>query len=269
MYTETIDGFTRLADAKIASMRGAPGRFLVSSMLAGAYIGIGILLILSLGSDVPQEFRKLVMGATFGIALTLVILAGGELFTGHAMYMPLRRFNGHGTLGDIAAAWSITWTGNLLGAMALVALFVLAGGGGMLSAPDALVMTIAAAKMNAPGLTLLARGILCNWLVCLAIWMAARVTSESAKCIVIWWCLMAFIVCGFEHSVANMTVFGLALMGTHPESVSIGGALWNLGWVTLGNIIGGGVFVAGAYWITANGVRATLPVAARVAASGD
>jgi nitrite transporter NirC len=270
MYTETITGFSRLADAKIAFMRRSPGGFLVASMLAGAYIGMGILLIMTLGSQVPRELQKLVMGATFGIALTLVIIAGAELFTGHTMFMPLRRLSGSGTVGDIATAWCITWVGNLLGAMLLVALFVQGGGGGLLAAPDALVMNIASAKMNAPALALVARAILCNWLVCLAIWMAARVQSEAAKCIVVWWCLLAFIACGFEHSVANMTVFGLALMGTHPESVSLAGALWNLGWVTLGNIIGGGVFVAGAYWAATNGLRSVAVAApSNVAASAD
>jgi nitrite transporter NirC len=270
MYIETFNSFAKLADAKIAAMRRSPAGFFVACMLAGAYIGMGILLILTLGSQVPKEFQKLVMGATFGIALTLVIIAGAELFTGHTMFMPIRRLNGKGTVGDIATAWAMTWTGNLVGALVLVALFVVGGGGAMLSAPDALVMNVAAAKMHAPASALLARGILCNWLVCLAIWMAARVSSESAKCIVIWWCLMAFIACGFEHSVANMTVFGLALMGTHPETVTLAGAAWNLLWVTLGNIIGGGVCVAGAYWVATHGVRgAVIATPARVAASGE
>ena len=162
MYIETINSFAKLADAKIAAMRRSPAGFFVACMLAGAYIGMGILLILTLGSQVPKEFQKLVMGATFGIALTLVIIAGAELFTGHTMFMPIRRLNGNGTVGDIATAWAMTWTGNLVGALVLVALFVVGGGGGMLSAPDSLVMNVAAAKMHAPASALLARGILCN-----------------------------------------------------------------------------------------------------------
>src|SRR5213083_3391961 len=253
MYAETIDGFTKVAEKKLAAMRRHPGGFLVSSMLAGAYVGMGILLIFTLGNQVPVEFQKLIMGASFGIALTLVVIAGAELFTGHTMFMALRGYGGAGSVGDIAASWGMTWAGNLAGSLALVALFALGGGGGLLSAPDTLVMKVAAAKMNAAASALFARAILCNWLVCLAIWMAARVNSDSAKCIVIFWCLLAFIASGFEHSVANMTLLGLSLVGNHPATVSVGGFAWNLLWVTLGNIVGGAVFVAGAYQVSTHG----------------
>ncbi|HEY2336487.1 MAG TPA: formate/nitrite transporter family protein [Burkholderiales bacterium] len=265
MYADTIEGFTKAAEKKLAALRQHPGGFFVSSMMAGAYVGIGIILIFTLGSQVPPEFQKLVMGATFGIALTLVVIAGAELYTGHTMFMALRGYRGLGGLGDIGASWGMTWIGNLAGALALVALFALGGGGGLLGAPDTLVMKVAAAKMNAPALPLFARAILCNWLVCLALWMSARVNSDSAKCIVIFWCLLAFIACGFEHSVANMTLLGLALAGNHPESVSLGGFAWNLAWVTLGNAVGGAVFVAGAYHVSTYGFPA--PVADKVVAA--
>ena len=268
MYADTIEGFAKVAEKKLAAMRRAPGGFFVASMLAGAYVGIGIILIFTLGQQAPPEIRKLVMGATFGIALTLVVIAGAELFTGHTMFMVLRGFSGKGSLGDIAATWSMTWVGNLAGALALVWLFAMGGGGGLLSSPDTLVMKIAAVKMNDSAAALVARAILCNWLVCLAIWMSARVDSDVAKCVVIFWCLLAFIASGFEHSVANMTLLGLALAGNHPETVSVAGFAWNLGWVTLGNAIGGAVFVAGAYQVATHGFRgspamASLPATQR------
>jgi nitrite transporter NirC len=126
-------------------------------------------------------------------------------------------------------------------------------------------MKVAAAKMNASGEALFARAILCNWLVCLALWMAARVDSDVAKCVVIFWCLLAFIASGFEHSVANMTLLGLALAGHHPETVSLAGFGWNLAWVTAGNAVGGAVFVAGAYYVSTYGLPkpAGSPAAAR------
>ena len=263
VYGDTIDGFAKLAEKKIAFFRNSPGGFFVASMLAGAYVGIGILLIFTLGSEVPAEARRLVMGATFGIALTLVVIAGAELFTGYTLFMALRRYRGAGSLGDIGSTWGLTWLGNLAGALALVALFDMAGGGGLLDAPDGLVMKVAAAKMNASGASLFARAVLCNWLVCLAIWMAARVDSDVAKCVVVFWCLLAFIACGFEHSVANMTLLGLALCGNHPDTVSLAGAAWNLGWVTLGNIVGGAVFVGGAYYVSSHGIP-TPAASARV-----
>lgn len=269
MYSETIEGFAKLAEKKIAALRRSPGGFFVASMLAGAYVGLGIILIFTLGSQVPPEVQKLVMGCTFGIALTLVVIAGAELFTGHTMFMALRGYAGKGTLGDIGASWGMTWAGNLAGSLALVALFAAGGGGGLLSSPETLVMKVAAAKMNAPAIALIARAILCNWLVCLAIWMSARVDSDAAKCIVIFWCLLAFIASGFEHSVANMTLLGLALAGNHPETVSVAGFAWNLGWVTLGNAIGGALFVAGAYYVSSYGFPTGRALAREVAPQGD
>ena len=265
MYADTIEGFARAAEKKLAAMRHAPGGFFVSSMLAGAYVGLGIILIFTLGSQVPPPLQKLVMGTTFGIALTLVVIAGAELFTGHTMFMALRGFRGEAGLGDIAASWGMTWAGNLAGSLLLVALFALAGGGGLLASPDTLLMKVAAMKMNAPGSELLARGILCNWLVCLALWMSARVDSDIARCVVIFWCLLAFIASGFEHSVANMTLLGLALAGHHPDTVTLAGFAWNLAWVTLGNVIGGALFVGGAYYVSTYG----FPTASRMAAAPE
>lgn len=261
MYHDTIDDFTTTAARKLDLLRHSPHSFFIASMLAGAYIGIGIILIFSLGSELPPETRKLVMGATFGIALTLVVFAGAELFTGHAMFMTLRRYRGQGTWGDVCATLATSWTGNFCGAAILAGLFVMGGGGGLLGDPQGLIMASAAQKMNADASSLFARAVLCNWLVCLALWTSARVSSDSAKCIVIFWCLLAFIASGFEHSVANMTLLMLALAGNHPETVSLAGMAWNLAWVTLGNIVGGAVFVAGAYRI-ASGRAASAPLAA-------
>ena len=110
---------------------------------------------------------------------------------------------------------------------------------------------MAAEKMSAPAVELFARAILCNWLVCLAIWASARTSNDAAKCIIIFWCLYAFIAAGFEHSVANMTVFSIALLSEHPDSVTFAGAVRNLFWVTAGNATAGVLFVGGFYWVTA------------------
>ncbi len=132
---------------------------------------------------------------------------------------------------------------------------LMAGGGGNLLAEGApLLNKVAAYRMNSPAIELLARAILCNWLVCLSLWMAARTNSDSTKCIVIFWCLFAFIASGYEHSVANMTLLSLALLGNPTESITIAGMVHNLLWVTLGNTIGGGLFMAAGYWIASPGI---------------
>ena len=248
MYAETVDHFAGVAAKKADYLRGSPGGFWISSMLAGAYVGLGIILIFSIGSDADPAYRGLIMGASFGIALTLVIFAGSDLFTGHTMFMSLGLLRRRIRPSDLASSWAMTWVGNLVGAALLAALFVAGGGGAILHSNSQLLMKVAAAKMNAPAIELLARAILCNWLVCLAIWMSARMTSDAAKCIAIFWCLFAFIGSGFEHSVANMTLLSIALLGNHPENVTWAGMLHNLVWVSLGNIISGAGIVALGYW---------------------
>ncbi|MBE0529914.1 MAG: nitrite transporter NirC [Rhodospirillales bacterium] len=252
MYQATIDLFAQAAVAKAEAMRKNPFGFLVAAAMAGAYVGIGIVLIFSLGQMVDPSVRALVMGACFGIALTLVVFAGSELFTGHTMMMTLGVLKGSVGLGSLGRSWVMTWIGNLAGSALLGSLFVAGGGGLILKEGPNLIFTVAAVKMNSPAIELLVRGILCNWLVCLALWTSARATSDSAKCILIFWCLFAFIASGFEHSIANMTIFTIALLGNHPDTVSLGGMAFNLLWVTIGNAIAGVLFVAAGYW-QANG----------------
>jgi nitrite transporter NirC len=105
--------------------------------------------------------------------------------------------------------------------------------------------------MNLPADQLFLRAILANWLVCLGVWMAARIKSEPGRILMIWWCMFTFITCGYEHSIANMCglLLGLQLAPSDLLTVTWNGYWYNLGLATLGNIVGGAVFVAGAYWI--------------------
>src|SRR5579863_3279877 len=268
MFIETVDQFAKTAVAKAAFLRSSPLGFTISAMMAGAYVGLGIILIFCVGNAVDPSIRPVVMGASFGIALTLVIFAGSDLFTGHTMFMTHGWLQGRVSLRELGACWGASWAGNLLGCALLAGLFVAGGGGPALlglggKAP--LIVTVAAAKMNAPALELVARAILCNWLVCLAIWTSARMTSDTAKCIVIFWCLYAFIASGFEHSIANMTLLSIALLAPHPDSVSLAGMGWNLLWVTLGNIVSGAGIMGLGYW-TASGASEPAPAATLAAA---
>ncbi len=249
MYTDTIDHFANIATNKVEALKQNPLGFFIGSMMAGAYVGFGIILIFVLGTAADPAYQKLVMGTTFGIALTLVVFAGSELFTGHTMYMPIgwlqRKTNGM----NLAAVWLFVWIGNLVGSAGLAALFVLGGAAGMISDSSSFLNQVTSAKMNAPAIELVARAILCNWLVCLALWMSGRTQSDAAKAIVIFWALFAFIASGFEHSVANMTLFSISLLGEHPETVSLYGMTYNLFWVTLGNLLSGSLFMAFGYWL--------------------
>lgn len=254
---DTIAAFGDLAVEKKRFLFRNPLGFWLSAMMAGVYVGMGILLIFSVGQKADPSLRSLIMGGSFGIALTLVVFAGSELFTGHAMYMTIGRLTGRIGSSDVLRAWAVSWLGNLCGSAMLGAIFVIGGGGMILvGTGESLLHAVAAKKMTAPGMELFARAILCNWLVCLAIWGASRTKNDAAKCIIIFWCLFAFIAAGFEHSVANMTVFSVALFSEHSDAISPLGAARNLFWVTLGNAFSGAIIMGLGYWVVAGRPKA-------------
>jgi nitrite transporter NirC len=268
MYQETIDQFAETAAKKVQAIADNPLGFFIAAMMAGAYVGLGIITIFSIGQGLDPSVRSLVMGLTFAIALTLVVFAGAELFTGHTMLMTLGLLRGKVSGGGLASSWLMTWLGNLLGAVALAVIFWLGGGGAILKQGADMIYTVADAKMHAAPLALVAKGVLCNWLVCLALWMSARTSNDMAKLVLIFWCLFAFVASGFEHSVANMTVFAIALLGNHPDTVTVGGAFYNLLWVSLGNIIAGVVFV-GAGYVLASGRSKPTAIANPIAVPAE
>jgi nitrite transporter len=169
MFLDTVDQFAAVASVKAEFLRRSPLGFWISSMMAGAYVGLGIILIFCVGANVDPSIRPVVMGASFGIALTLVIFAGSDLFTGHTMFMSLGWLRKQVSLHDLAGCWGVSWAGNLAGCIVLALIFVAGGGGLALAGKSPLIFNAAAAKMNAPALELVARAMLCNWLVCLAI----------------------------------------------------------------------------------------------------
>ena len=154
--------------------------------------------------------------------------------------------------GRISSASAIraglqSWGGNLLGSILVAWLFWQTGGGKQLPDGASLLHSAALAKTQLPVVALIAKGMLCNWLVCLAIWMCQRVEG-SAKFIAIWWCLLAFIASGYEHSIANMTLFALSWFGAHSPDFTLSGIGYNLLWVTLGNTLSGVLFMGLGYW---------------------
>jgi nitrite transporter NirC len=249
LFSEEINKVSISALKKSELLKKSKMRYLTSSALAGIYVGFGILLIFTIGgllSAVHSPATKIVMGASFGIALSLVLLAGSELFTGNNMTMTIGALDKKVTWLDSTNIWIYSFVGNFVGSLVIAAMFVGAG----LAKGDtaAFILKTAQVKMATPSMELLLRGILCNMLVCLASWCAVKLKEETAKLIMIFWCLFAFITTGFEHSVANMTLLSLSLMIPHGAAISIGGLAHNLIWVTIGNFIGGAVFIGAAYW---------------------
>ena len=247
MYSDTINHFAKVAKVKADLLKNNPLSFFIGALMAGAYLGMGIVLVFTVAGQLDPSVRPMVMGMSFGLALTLVIFAGSELFTGHTMYMTIGWLKETVSSSEVFKAWGASWSGNLMGAM-LFGIMVAIGHGALYNESSDLLNAVASAKMNKGPVQLFFLAILCNWLVCLAIWTAARTENDAAKCILIFWCLYAFFASGFEHSVANMAVFSMALLGDHPDSVSLFGMFYNLFFVTLGNIVSGSVFMAIGYW---------------------
>src|SRR5438128_8895329 len=251
MYTEAVHALGDQAVAKLAAQQRSLLSHLVRSTMAGMYVGAAIVLIFTIGGSLSKEAPaavRLLMGVCFGGALTMVIFAGSELFTGSNLVLTLGVLTGKASVRDLADNWVWTWIGNLLVSVLLAVIVVRAG---LFDAEPirSFVLGLVEKKMNLPPEQLFWRAVLANWLVCLGVWMSARVKSEVARILLIWWCMFTFITSGYEHSVANMFGLALGLLVPHPDTISWAGYWYNLGLATLGNVVGGAVFVAGLYWI--------------------
>jgi nitrite transporter NirC len=224
-------------------------------MLAGSYIGVAVVLMSAVAGPLlaaSSPWTKLIEGAIFGVALTLCVFAGAELSTGNMMTaiqgVFARRINVGGALALIVGSF----VGNLIGSVVFSWIVdvsgVLTAGAepGKLAPAAALIASLVKAKTAESVGALFFRGVLCNFLVCLAVWAAARTRSDGAKLALIWWCLLAFVASGFEHVVANMTTFSLGLfLGV--KGATIGAFAKNLLFVGLGNLVGGGLLVGASY----------------------
>jgi formate/nitrite transporter len=218
-------------------------------VLAGAFIGLGALMFTIVAADATLGFAasRFFGGLVFSLGLMLVVVAGAELFTGNnllAMAWASRRI----TTAQVLGNWAVVCAANLVGATGL-ALLVAASGLAEMNqgALGRAAVRIAQAKAALDPGTAFVRGILCNLLVCMAVWMAMAGRSVADKTLAIVFPITAFVAAGFEHSIANMFFFPLALSLGAP--LGWGAAAANLGAVIAGNIVGGSVLVALVYWV--------------------
>jgi formate transporter len=236
-------------------------------LLAGAFIALGAVfmtVVLTGAGDLPWGIARLAAGLVFSLGLVLVIVGGAELFTGDAL-MVVAFASRRITIGALLRAWSLVYVGNVAGATGTVALVFLArhyefGNG----AVGRTALTIAAAKAALPTVQLFFLAVLCNVLVCLAVWMSFGARSLTDKVLVIVPPIAAFVAAGFEHSIANLYLlpYGLAIkawagaefwtsIGQSPEAfpgLGVGAALHNIVVATIGNLVGGSLMVGGVYW---------------------
>lgn len=243
MFREEVVTVSSAAKAKLNLLNNNPVGYFVSSMLAGGYVGLAIILIYTIGGLLQgAPATKVLMGACFGIALSLVIMAGSELFTGNVFVMSLGIVKKTVTLKDSIRLWIVCLLGNWAGSILVATLFVLSGLSS--GATASFVANVSEAKMTIPLMPLFVRAILCNILVCLAVWSSYKLKSESGKLIMIFWCLFAFITSSYEHSIANMTLLTIALYTPAEAAVSFGGYFYNILVVVLGNFVGAAAFLA-------------------------
>jgi len=226
---------------------------LVMGFLAGAFIAFGGFLAIVVGRGSPALMEanpglgRFVFGAVFPVGLMLVVIAGSELFTGNCGVITPACLTGAARWNALLRNWVFVYIGNFVGSV-FVALFLaywsgIINGGALGDASAA----IAEAKVAIPFWPALLRGIGCNWLVCLAVWMAISAEDIAGKILAIWWPIMAFVTLGLEHSIANMFFIPLGMF--NGADVTIGQFLFsNLLPVTIGNIIGGAGFVGAVYW---------------------
>jgi formate/nitrite transporter len=226
---------------------------LVLGFLAGAYIAFGGLLAIVVGKGSPAlaeanpGLAKFVFGAVFPVGLMLVVIAGSELFTGNCGVITPACLTGSAKWKALLRNWVFVYIGNFVGSL-FVALFIAYWtgivNGGVLGTATA---AIAESKVALNWGQLILRGIGCNWLVCLAVWLAISADDIAGKILGIWFPIMAFVALGLEHSIANMFFIPLGML--NGAQVTIGQFLiGNLLPVTIGNIIGGAGLVGGIYW---------------------
>jgi formate/nitrite transporter len=237
---------------------------LAGALLAFAPDGSNMASFGLLSQPLTFGLGKALAGAMFAAGLIMVILAGGELFTGNAL-MTATLLNKKITCGAMLRNWVVVYIGNFVGAVLIAYLMYYSGlfssGADLLGG---MTVKIAAGKCNLAFGKAFVLGVLCNWLVCLAVWMATGADSTIGKIFSIFFPIWVFVTSGFEHSIANMYyipagIFAKANTAFVAASGVAGSALANLSWagfavnnllpVTLGNIVGGAVFVAGVYYM--------------------
>jgi formate transporter len=225
-------------------------------VLAGAFIGLGAMLFVLVKSDPTLGFAASAVlgGLVFSVGLFMVVVSGAELFTGNNLIV-MAWADGRVSAAQVLRNWGIVCLANLVGAAGL-ALLVFASGHASLNggAIGHKVVQIAVAKQELPFVTALLRGVLCNVLVCMAVWMAMAGRSVVDKAVAVMLPVMAFVAAGFEHSIANMYLMPLAMLLQHGglsgyPTITWGGMLGNWLPVILGNVLGGAVLVAGVYHV--------------------
>jgi nitrite transporter NirC len=226
---------------KINLLQGDPLRYLLRSVGAG----MGLTLVVFVFWVLKHNLRDISLGAViasafFGVGLVMIVFTNTELFTSNNMYLTVSSVEGRTSWRQAVLLWISCYFGNLAGALLVALLLLGAGSLGQLP-PDHALFDGALHKAQQAGSVIFFKGVLANWIVCLAVRIALRCKEEIAKIIVLILIVFIFVYLGFEHSIANMGTFSMAMLGG--GALTPGEALHNLFFSTIGNVVGGVLFV--------------------------
>lgn len=249
MYSDEIGKVAVSAREKSDFLSKDLWKYIVLAMMSGFFIVIGVALSFSVAAIIHVEgkmYGKIAIGLTFWVALGLLVFAGGELFTGNCFVFTIGCLNRTVSLKKTAKLLTVNYIGNLLGCVVLSFLYVQSKA--LIGVSDAYILNTARSKLNIPCGQLFFRAVLCNFVVCLAIWLSYKMKEESAKLILILLCVLTFSASGFEHSIANMGIFSIALMLPHQSDLTLLAVTKSVFIVTLGNMAGGCILLGLPYW---------------------
>lgn len=249
MEGQPLEQVLQLAQKKQKMFRASRARFVTRAALASMFIGFGVIVAFKTGSFfyvLHSPFTYPMAAFTFGAAIILIAYGGGDLFTGNTFYFTYAAIKKRIGWPEVLRIWISSYAGNILGAVAF-ALLIAATGLFRDNQVNGYLLSVVSYKMNAPTYELFFRAILCNWLICLAFFIPMSLQGDGPKLFTMMLFVFCFFISGYEHSIANMCTFAIALVLDHPGTISARGVIHNLVPVTLGNLIGGGVLMGGLY----------------------
>ncbi|MGM1046320.1 MAG: formate/nitrite transporter family protein [Bacillota bacterium] len=249
MEVQSLLQVEQLALKKMKIFKQSRLRYLARSALASMFIGFGVIVAFKTGSFFYNDHSPMtypMAALTFGAAIILISYGGGDLFTGNTFYYSYAALRKKLKWLQVLKLWGTSYIGNIIGAAAFALLIYLTG---LFADPsiNEFLLGVVEKKMNAPVTELFFRAILCNWLVCLAFFIPMGLKGDGAKLFAMMLFVFCFFISGYEHSIANMCTFAIALVVEHPDTISMSGVWYNLVPVTIGNMIGGCVFMAFMY----------------------
>lgn len=242
MNFEDVSKFDNAAKGKVSCLNNHPGKYFLRAIMAGFFITVAAIFCNVTGNVFASadfgSFGKFFSAFAFALAVLLIVLVGGELFTGNNLVMAFGAYGKAVSWKDTGKVWVVSYIGNFVGCFVLSMFFVWAGASGTADYFASFVQN----KLDIPLVEMFFRAILCNFFVCLAVACGVKLKSESGKILMIFMCIAGFVISGFEHCIANMSIYTISVMLV--PGLSAVAILKSMLVVTIGNIIGGAIVLA-------------------------